>query len=490
MVATKPLQKTDAIIVVGAGIFGLSTALHLGLRGYKNVTVFDRQPYDDTKYEYTAGADSASSDNYKIIRSGYGSEKVYQDLSTEAIQHWNAWNEEILSGECVPDGMTRSDKVFINNGHLSLTDKDDLPEFEKATIQNMEAAGQPNTQLVTTDPGQVDIADRKGLGFAIDPFQRRAKGKGYLGVLDTTGGVAVAHKACRFALHKARLLGVNFVLDPHSGAVESFCYDAGGKVNGVQMKDGKKRHASKVVVACGGWTPSILPVLDGICETTAGSVILIKIPPDSALYERLAPERFPSWAWNMRDGKLGGLYGFPRDENGYLKIGYRGTKYTNPKVQEDGKERSVPVTRYTAEETITQVPQQAMKVFKSFILEYFPDLAENGIDIELTRLCWYTDSFDNHYVVDNIPGQDSLMVATGGSGHAFKYLPNVGKWVVDIIEGVGLERDLVKHWRWRTLQSGEKPFNVLQEGSSGPRALRNVEMSTDKDLKLSAQSRL
>lgn len=247
---------------------------------------------------------------------------------------------------------------------------------------------------------------------------------------------------------------MKFVLDAQSGAVKSFSYDAAGKVKGVHMKDGKQHYASKIVVACGGWTPSLLPELDGICETTAGSVILTKIPHDSPLYDRLAPEKFPSWAWNMRAGKLGGLYGFPRDENGYLKIGYRGTKYTNAKIQQDGKERSVPVTRYTAEEKVTQVPQQAMKVFKSFISEYLPELAEHGIDVELTRLCWYTDSFDNHYVVDVLPGQDSLMVATGGSGHAFKYLPNVGKWVVDVMKGVGLDRDLVKHWRWRTLQPG------------------------------------
>lgn len=54
-------QKSDRIVIIGAGVFGLSTALHLALRGYKNVTVFDRHDYDETKYDYRSGADSASS---------------------------------------------------------------------------------------------------------------------------------------------------------------------------------------------------------------------------------------------------------------------------------------------------------------------------------------------------------------------------------------------------------------------------------------------
>lgn len=52
--------KDDSIIIVGAGIFGLSTAIHLGLRGYTNVKVFDRQPYEQTLYNYLEGCDAAS----------------------------------------------------------------------------------------------------------------------------------------------------------------------------------------------------------------------------------------------------------------------------------------------------------------------------------------------------------------------------------------------------------------------------------------------
>lgn len=56
----RQLQKTDPIVIIGAGAFGLSTSLHLALRGYKNVTVFDRHDYEASRYDYRAGADSAS----------------------------------------------------------------------------------------------------------------------------------------------------------------------------------------------------------------------------------------------------------------------------------------------------------------------------------------------------------------------------------------------------------------------------------------------
>jgi sarcosine oxidase/L-pipecolate oxidase len=58
--AEKPLSDTAPILIVGAGVFGLSTALHLGQRGYSNVTVLDKQPYDKTLYSYEKGCDAAS----------------------------------------------------------------------------------------------------------------------------------------------------------------------------------------------------------------------------------------------------------------------------------------------------------------------------------------------------------------------------------------------------------------------------------------------
>lgn len=53
-------SKSSPIVVVGAGVFGLSTALHLAERGYTNVKVLDKQRYHESQYSYDKGCDAAS----------------------------------------------------------------------------------------------------------------------------------------------------------------------------------------------------------------------------------------------------------------------------------------------------------------------------------------------------------------------------------------------------------------------------------------------
>ncbi|RMY70025.1 hypothetical protein D0863_06074 [Hortaea werneckii] len=468
------MKKDDKINIIGAGVFGLSTAIYLAQRGYHNLSVFDKHPYDQSQYSYFKGADAASADINKIVRSAYGGVSIYQNLTLEAIEGWKDWNAEIESGKDLPPGFSKDNKVFLPNGNLIMTDASRLPAFDQATVESMEANGQKDTQLVTTDTRHRRIAEEKGIGFALDPFQRSSKGLSTVAVIDSTGGTAVADQACRFALHKARRLGVKFVMGPQTGALDSLCYDVCGqkrRVVGIKTRDHVQHDAAMTILACGGWTPSLIPELDHLCETTAGSVAMYKIPRRSALWDRLAPERFPSWQYKMRDGAEGGLYGFARDEQGWFKIGYRGTKYTNPARQADGNERSVPITRWSEGEKLTSVPAQALKVIRRFVAENLPEFEQEGISLAKTRVCWYNDSFDNHLVIDRIPETEGLMVATAGSGHAFKYLPVIGKYVADVMEGVETERPSIKAWRWRRMENGMQPANILMEGSKGKRAL-------------------
>lgn len=65
--------KSDSIIIVGAGAFGLSTALHLHQVGYTNITVLEKGEQIPSPY-------SAANDLNKIVRAEY-EDPFYTDLT-------------------------------------------------------------------------------------------------------------------------------------------------------------------------------------------------------------------------------------------------------------------------------------------------------------------------------------------------------------------------------------------------------------------------
>jgi sarcosine oxidase / L-pipecolate oxidase len=65
------------------------------------------------------------------------------------------------------------------------------------------------------------------------------------------------------------------------------------------------------------------------------------------------------------------------------------------------------------------------------------------------QACWDAEAFDGSWIISPHPSSPStLFLATGGSRHTFKNLPNIGRYVVDMIEGK-LPRELEEEWRWR-----------------------------------------
>jgi len=65
--------------------------------------------------------------------------------------------------------------------------------------------------------------------------------------------------------------------------------------------------------------------------------------------------------------------------------------------------------------------KQIEPVFQQFLLESIPSLA--GIEFESTRMCLYTDSWDSSFYITYVPFAENLFVASGGSGHGFKFAP-------------------------------------------------------------------
>ena len=68
-----PKSKSSPIAIIGAGAFGLSTALHLLQQGYTDITVFEKDTQIPPRY-------SAANDLNKIVRAEY-EDPFYTDLT-------------------------------------------------------------------------------------------------------------------------------------------------------------------------------------------------------------------------------------------------------------------------------------------------------------------------------------------------------------------------------------------------------------------------
>ncbi len=73
------------VIVVGAGINGVTAAIELKKRGHEVVLV-DQGPLPH--------ALAASTDISKAVRTAYGADEDYTALAERSIKLWRKWNEE------------------------------------------------------------------------------------------------------------------------------------------------------------------------------------------------------------------------------------------------------------------------------------------------------------------------------------------------------------------------------------------------------------
>jgi glycine/D-amino acid oxidase-like deaminating enzyme len=80
-------MSNKGIIIVGAGIFGVTAATSLQKRGY-SVSVIDPQIIGATNPL------SSSTDISKLVRSDYGKDDTYVMMNDKSIKLWRQWNEK------------------------------------------------------------------------------------------------------------------------------------------------------------------------------------------------------------------------------------------------------------------------------------------------------------------------------------------------------------------------------------------------------------
>lgn len=478
------------VVIVGGGVFGLSTALWLARSGYKDVTIFDRCSFDKTFYNPADGCDGASADINKIFRATYGSQEHSQDLALEARDIWLEWNKTIKESrpEDLPQPLTPEDELLKLCGVYHMADGPELiPRYvENLQVMEQTAPSFRNLQFIKNTDGEEKRAGDLGPEWArkyhlFDYFKNNHTN----GFLDAGSGITLADKACVYARHLCVNAGVKFVLGRPHGELENLIIEGSGsskRATGIKTRDGQSHSADLVVVACGPWTTSVLPDSHRSVEATMGTVMFVDIPSHREdLRKKFHPDNFPVWRFIQGEGE--GAYeggGFPITREGRLKFGFRARKFTNFEnhPSQANLRISTPRTKYSTD-PIHTVPRYGLDLMKKVIGGLFPELTEIGFTD--SRLCWYTDSIDNEFVIDYVPGySDSLFICTGGSGHGFKFLPILGKYVKNQLEKT--PDRFTPLWKWRTVQEG-KACNGLEEGENGPREMHKLQLAKPQDFR-------
>jgi glycine/D-amino acid oxidase-like deaminating enzyme len=266
------------IIVVGAGINGVTSAIELRKRGHKVVLV-DPGPLPHPL--------AASTDISKAVRAAYGPDEEYTALADRCIPIWREWNAKF--------GI----ELYHETGVLFVCKQKMQPgdfEFESARV--LEKLGHP------IEPFDDFTFHQRFPAFAEDRFHD--------GFFDPRAGYVESGRVVATLIEYARSRGVDLRERTKFAALDET--DHG--VAGIVLEDRHRVTGDAVVMATGAWTPYLLPFTRRFLRATGHPVFHLR-PKQPNFF---LAKRFPFFG---ADISTTGFYGFPLNQ-GVVKIANHG----------------------------------------------------------------------------------------------------------------------------------------------------------------------
>ncbi|KAJ5526079.1 hypothetical protein N7494_012729 [Penicillium frequentans] len=433
------MDKSARIVIVGAGAFGLGTALRLKEEGYTSVTVLDRS--------MPPVPDGSSNDISRIIRFDYG-DAVYARIAKEAFDLWKTpeFSDAFYQTPCL---------WVCQDGTPEQPVQPRAQEYSAKTKRVLTEMGQPWHAVRSVEEAKV----------LWPKFTGKLATPGFDGFYNTSAGWADAGKAIGRLASRCVAAGVSFITGP-SGQVEEFEKNQDGTIKAVRTANGNRVDGDQFIVATGAWTSSLVPAWNSMLA--AGQVVgYLKLTPEEVAELKDIPIYF-----NFSTG----FFCFPpHDGTGYLKVAIHGFGYTQQSAKAGV---SAPGASAVASRA-NFIPEDGMKRLLAGMKDIFPNLVSRGF--ERVGICWYNDTPTGDFIFDFHPEHKNLFIATGGSGHAFKFLPVIGKYIVGSFQQ-SLPHDLLKKWKFPTqFKEAFQGDAFAGDGSRGGperRELTNNERST------------
>jgi len=229
----------------------------------------------------------------------------------------------------------------------------------------------------------------------------------YIGVWQPDAGWLEVEPAIEISVSLAKNVGAELMSGVTVRALEP--HAAGVRV----ITDGATIQAQTVVIAAGPWLNSLIP---GLPLRVTRQVVAWFEPKEPKLF---APGAFPLF---MLETTRGIYYGFPLHAAG-LKFAKH--FHRDEAVEPDHVDRTI-----GAEDEA---------LIRDALAEHLP--AANG-PLRSATICLYTMTPDGHFILDRLPSQPNIIVASPCSGHGFKFAPVIGEAIADLVTGTPPAGDL------------------------------------------------
>lgn len=352
--SSEPFPRT--IIIVGAGIFGLSTALAIARRHPSTkVTVVDRltPPVED----------GTSVDTTRCIRADYA-DPIYARLAAEAQRKIE--QDPDLRRYYFKQGM--SFVVDGKAGRILDVWKRGLANIRRTKSTSAAVEMKTPEEVYKRIHGQdVELVSEQTLG------RERKWNRGYCNLEDAF----IDAKEC-VRVYYERCLQQPSISFECGIAVERLCVENGRAV-GVLLEDGRNLTADLTLVAAGAWS-SKLVYLEGLTLSSAIEVAWLKLTDDEvARWKDMSITTNFSTGFNI----------FP-PYNGEIKCLRRSAGYRNTVVIPHPEDPSRSITTSLPRTVVTNpsdaIPEDAEAALRDNLRELMPQLADRPFD--RTKLCW------------------------------------------------------------------------------------------------------
>jgi sarcosine oxidase len=178
--------------------------------------------------------------------------------------------------------------------------------------------------------------------------------------------------------------------------------------------------ADKLVVTAGAWDGELLDVLAGLAVPERQ--VLAWLQPTRP--ERFRPGNFPVFNLLVDEGRF---YGFPV----FSVPGFKFGKYHHLEEIVDPETMDREAHDYDE------------RLLRGFAERYFPDGCGPTMDLQT---CMFTNTPDNHFVIDLHPDYPQVSFASPCSGHGYKFASVIGEIVADLAE-TGITRHDISLFR-------------------------------------------